>query len=240
MNPAAFVYPSLLTLTLRAGPDVRGMVALALRALPKWLRALDVKRYLYAVEILEAKTCSGYYVHLHALIDYPWLNLKEARVVWSKLTGATRPPNVKRVGRDDGSRRAAVREVVKYATKAPDKLTPEQVDYLGRATRGRRLVGCSRGVRVPLPVHTKETSLPTEAGKSGGLPCPDCRVPLRFDGFERRQRPEDPDALPEYDFQALDAALAGPPGRAGPAALVGCSKTEAVKAALLAPVTLTA
>jgi hypothetical protein len=36
-----------------------------------------------------------------------------------------------------------VREVVKYVTKAPDALTPEQVDALGRATRGRRLVADS-------------------------------------------------------------------------------------------------
>jgi hypothetical protein len=113
-----------------------------------------------------------------------------------------------------------VREVVKYVTKAPDALTPEQVDALGRATRGRRLVA-ARGC-CPSRLDTKETNEPTEAGKSGGLPCPDCRSPLRFDGFERRLRPADPDGLPLYDFVALDAAtmaLTDAPNRAGPAVL---------------------
>lgn len=228
VNPAAFVFPSHLTLTLRAGPDVAGLVDLALRAFPKWARAVNVKRFVYAIEILRAKTCAGYFVHVHALIDCVYLNPQEARAVWQKLTGATHPPHVRRVGKDDAARRSAVYEVVKYATKAPDGLTPEEVDVLGRATHGRRLVSCSRGVRFPLPVHTKETSLPTEAGKSGGLPCPDCRSPLRFDGFERRQRPDDPDGLPLYDFAVLDAvgmALTAAPGRAGPPALAPATLT---------------
>lgn len=196
-----------------------------LRAWPKWQRAIGIKVSLHAVEIIRAKSCPGWHVHLHALIDCPWLNPKEARAVWQKLTGATHPPHVKRVGKDDAARRSAVREVVKYATKAPEGLTPEEVDTLGRACCGRRLVACSRAARVRragLPVHTKETTLRTEAGKSGGLPCPKCQTRLTLAGFERRQRPDDPDALPLYDFVALDAAtmaLIDAPARAGPPVL---------------------
>jgi len=220
VNPDAFRYPMLLTLTLPAGPDGKGLVSLILQAFRKWRRTLNVRRYLYAVEV--KPHALGYYVHLHALVDCVWLNLDAARGLWTSLTGAV-VLDVQRVSQSDGGRRSAVREVVKYCTKAPDALTPEEVDALGRATRGRRLVA-ARGC-CPSRLDTKETSEPTEARKSGGLPCPDCRVPLRFDGFERVLRPDDPDGLPAYDFRALDAALAGlvaSPERAGPAALPVC------------------
>jgi hypothetical protein len=216
VNPDAFRWPLLLTLTLPAGPDGKGLVSLILSAFKAWRRTLDVRRYVYAVEV--KPHALGYYVHLHALIDCTWLNLDAARGLWQSLTGA-RVIDAQRVSRSGGAR-SAVREVVKYVTKAPDALTPEQVDALGRATRGRRLVA-ARGC-CPSRLDTKETNEPTEAGKSGGLPCPDCRFPLRFDGFERRLRPADPDGLPLYDFVALDAAtmaLTDAPNRAGPAVL---------------------
>jgi len=228
----------LLTLTLPAGPDGKGLVSLILQAFRRWRRTLNVRRYLYAVEV--KPHALGFYVHLHALVDCVWLNLDAARDLWQSLTGAT-VLDVQRVSQSGGGKRAAVREVVKYVTKAPDALTPEQVDALGRATRGRRLVA-ARGCCLSR-LDTKETSEPTEAGKSGGLPCPDCRFPLRFDGFERRQRPEAPDALPEYDFHVLDAAtlaLVDAPARAGPAAAADSLRTAAVTAAALAPAVLTA
>ena len=109
------------------------------------------------------------------------------------------------------SKRNAVREVVKYATKVPDKLTPEQIDALGRATRGRRLVaarGCCRS-----RLDTKETNDATEAGLLARMPCTKCHTQLQFLGFVPTPRPGDPDAVPDYDFRALDAARrrAGPP-----------------------------
>jgi hypothetical protein len=234
VNPDAFDYPRLLTLTLPAGPDGKGLVSLILHAFKVWRRTLGVRRYLYAVEV--KPHALGYYVHLHAVIDCVWLNLDAARGLWLSLTGASVIDL-----QSTGGKRSAVREVVKYVTKAPDKLTPEEVDALGRATRGRRLVAARGCVRSRL--DTKETNEPTEAGKSGGLPCPDCRSPLRFDGFERVPRLGDPDGLPAYDFHALDAALAGlvaSPERAGPASAVGSLIAGAVTAAPLAPVTLRA
>ena len=217
VNPDAFGFPMLVTLTLPAGPDGKGLVGLMLQAFKVWRRTLDVRRYLYAVEVKPHP--EGYYVHLHALIDCVWLPMAQARGLWTSLTGAV-VLDVRRVSQSDGGKRSAVREVVKYVTKAPDALTPEQVDALGRVTRGRRLVA-ARGC-VHSRLDTKETNEPTEAGKSGGLPCLGCRSPLRFDGFERRQRPDDPDGLPLYDFVVLDAAmmaLTDAPGRAGPAVL---------------------
>jgi len=126
----------LLTLTLPAGPDGKGLVSLILQAFRRWRRTLNVRRYLYAVEV--KPHALGFYVHLHALVDCVWLNLDAARDLWQSLTGAT-VLDVQRVSQSGGGKRAAVREVVKYVTKAPDALTPEQVDALGRATRGRRL-----------------------------------------------------------------------------------------------------
>jgi len=239
VNPDAFGYPMLLTLTLPAGPDGKGLVSLVLQAFRRWRRTLNVRRYLYAVEVKPHEL--GFYVHLHALVDCVWLDPDVISGLWYSLTGATHHPDIRRVSSSDGGKRAAVREVVKYCTKAPDQLTPEQVDALGRATRGRRLVA-ARGCCLSR-LDTKETSEPTEAGKSGGLPCPDCRFPLRFDGFERRPRPDDPDALPEYDFHALDAAtlaLVDAPARASPAAAVDLLTAGAITAAALAPVTLRA
>ena len=239
VNPDAFRYPMLLTLTLPAGPDGKGLVSLILRAFRRWRRALNVRRYLYAVEV--RPHALGYYVHLHALVDCVWLNLDAARGLWRSLTGAT-VLDVQRVSQSTGGKRSAVREVVKYVTKSPDALTPEEVDALGRATRGRRLVA-ARGCCLSRLDTFKETSEPTEAGKSGGLLCPDCRCPLRFDRFERRQRPEAPDALPEYDFHVLDAAtlaLVDAPARAGPPAVAESLRTGAVTAVALAPAVLTA
>jgi hypothetical protein len=216
VKPAAFDWPMLITLTLPPGPDGAGLVTLALDAWRKWHRTLGLTDcYIRAIEV--KPHALGYYVHLHALVDCVWLNVAQARGLWTSLTGAV-VLDVKRVGRSDGHRAAAVREVVKYVTKAPDALTPEQVDALGRITRGRRLVA-ARGCLSRL--DTKETSGRIKRD-SAGLPCPHCRTRLTLEGFERRQRPEDPDALPEYDFVALDAAtmaLVDAPERAGPPVL---------------------
>lgn len=214
VDPDAFQWPMLLTLTLPAGPGCAALVSLILQAFKVWRRTLNVKRYLYAVEV--KPHALGYYVHLHALVDCVWLNLDAARGLWHSLTGAS-VIDAQRV-RGHG-KRSAVREVVKYVTKAPDALTPEQVDALGRGTRGRRLVA-ARGC-VPSRLDTKETSGRIKRD-SPGLPCPKCQTRLTLAGFERRQRPDDPDALPEYDFHALDAAmlaLVDAPARAGPPVL---------------------
>jgi hypothetical protein len=232
VNPDAFRWPLLLTLTLPAGPDGKALVSLILQAFKVWRRTLGVKRYLYAIEL--KPHAAGYYVHLHALIDCVWLNLDQARGLWHSLTGAS-VIDARRVNGTAG-RRAAVREVVKYCTKAPDRLTVDQVDALGRIARGRRLVA-ARGCCLSR-LDTKETS---EQGRSDSeasssllqqglarivgipvdrptMPCPKCAIQLQFVGFVPAPRPEDTFTVPDYDFTRLDAVRS----RAGPSP--GCGK----------------
>jgi len=220
VSPDAFLFPSLVTLTLKAGPNLHALVALVLWAWPKWCRALGVKRYVRAVEILP-RPGGFWYVHLHALVDCVWLDRKLAASVWCALTGA-HVLDVRRVSTSKGVRAGAVREVVKYATKGVDSLTAEQVDELGRACRGRRLVARA-GCRCPSSLDTTGNNSTYEAGPDASLPsvpCLKCGSQTRFIGFVASADFGDGFDVPDYDWKAAAVLLKAVPIRAGPLALV--------------------
>ena len=220
VDPDAFLFPSLVTLTLKAGPNLAALVALVLWAWPKWCRALKVKRYVRAVEVLP-RPGGVWYVHLHALVDCVWLDRKLAASVWCALTGA-HVLDVRRVSTSKGVRAGAVREVVKYATKGVDSLTPGQVDELGQACRGRHLVARA-GCRCPSSLDTTGNKSTSEAGSEGSVPsvpCLKCGCQTRFIGFVASVDFGDGFDVPDYDWQARETVLKAVPVRAGPWPLV--------------------
>lgn len=142
----------------------------------------------------------GWYVHLHALIDYGgWTDMSALQAEWQKLTGAY-VADIRRVDRHRQT--GAIAEVVKYVTDGFGKfgLSPEQVDELHTALCGKRLVETwGRSVLFRPLLDTKATF-------AHRLHCPDCGSGLVYAGKATLAGIED---LPVFDFTA--AARAGPP-----------------------------
>jgi len=182
-----FRWPLMLTLTLKVGTDVEAMVDLAIESYTKLIRHLGarVRGAVRGVEV-KPKRDGQWYVHVHALVDSRWLGHHELSDYWHKLTGSSMVVDVRRRAQLETGRAAC--EVVKYATKAPDRLTDAQVDYLSQATYGRRFVeSCG-----------KLSLLDTDRHNSTGLKCSACGARLVFVGFMPAEWAEDATGPPDH------------------------------------------
>lgn len=189
-------WPLLLTLTLIPGPDAGALVDLALRQFAELRRRVPrLRRGFYAVEV--KPNPAGWYVHLHVLADCVWVDRQTLLEHWHRLTRA-KVVDVRRVHPDRDSHKSAVLEVVKYCTKAPDGLTPAQVDYLSATTHGRRLVATWGS---PSLLDTQETTWHQ-------LVCPVCGSWVSFAGFLPEAWADDDD-LPDWTCPRVSGA--GPP-----------------------------
>lgn len=218
----------MLVLTSIAGPDVAASVDLVLESFAKLRRKLGI---VAGVRGLEVKASPhGWYVHLHTFID-GWQDIEAVRAEWFRMTGAVQCWIVWVNGKDREAVRAAIREVVKYGAvgfgKDSNRLTPEQIDELAPVLRYRRMV--SHWGKFTPAAAGPSSMLDTTATIQPGLTCPDCGSALVRCGIVATEACSD---LPRYVWPVKT--------RAGPAALAAGSKTEAVTAAPLAPVTLRA
>lgn len=191
MKGVRFTWPMLLTLTLRPGSDVAALLSLALKSFRILRRAVPaLARGLYAVEVNE--NAAGWYVHIHALVDCRWVYAGKVQAIWQQLTGAS-VLDVRRVKQHGFT--GALLEVVKYVTKptgSDSPLTAEQIDELGAAIHGRRLVATWG---LSLNSILQETT-------AQRLVCPKCSTRLVHIGFV------DADCcdVPLFDFSARSRA----------------------------------
>jgi hypothetical protein len=135
----------LLTLTLKRGDNPRRLVGRIINGFKKLRRRglFDaVRGGFYAIEVKPPDDSGGWYAHLHALIDAPYVPQEKISDEWADITGDSRVVDIRSL--HDPS--AGVRYVLGYTTKG-DKI---EQDWAGedeetrqafeRAVAGRRLL----------------------------------------------------------------------------------------------------
>lgn len=166
----AMTHPLFLTLTTLSVP-AGGLSRARQGLLLAWGRLRHRKLFeqvrggVWAVETTYSQV-HGWHLHLHAIIDSPYLPQAEISRVWEKLTGA-RVVDIREVK----DRRRAAKEVLKYVCK-PWELDADQMDEVAAAFKGQRKAdswGTARAVGL---------------APAGVLCCPRCGEPVRWSEWE--------------------------------------------------------
>lgn len=194
-----FKRPALFGLTIRNVTEA-GELPGALETLTKGFEKLRRSRAwpkcpgFWALEITWS-TAKGYHPHIHALIDFPWLedwvrDMGRITSAWRARTGALVHPDLKRPGRDKAAVEGLYQEALKYVTKQwelDDSVLRAILAVIGH----RRLCNGFGGFEC------------AEEDEESGACCPKCHDPLAFawKNFTRVTMPEKELAAFKADLQ---------------------------------------
>ncbi|MCS7250808.1 MAG: protein rep [candidate division WOR-3 bacterium] len=137
----AWKWPIFLTLTYRWVREERLRVEIKAlkKAFRKLLRKLKIDKKSKGIYSIEKVIKGGgwVYLHLHALLDYIWLDGEEVERVWKEITGAY----IKRIKRVRmAERKEALREVIKYILKGIEDLSIEDKIFYNIVLKNMRMV----------------------------------------------------------------------------------------------------
>lgn len=164
---AAMKWPALVTLTV---PNARTpeLLEVQLGVLVQGFRELRRRGVwkdcpgLWSIEVTWNPR-TGYHPHIHAIVDLPFVSLRELSAEWERLTGARAQPDVKRAITPE-QKLGLCREGIKYVSK-PWELPEDVLEVLAGVVAGRRLVQ---------PFGGLEPQPESEAGPE--LCCPRCAM----------------------------------------------------------------
>jgi hypothetical protein len=134
-------FPKMLTLTLRQNEQTcdheitRLLKCFArLRRHAKW--KAEVRGGIYAVELVPRSDGRTHHVHLHAIIDCFFLDVRWISETWKEITGDSFQVDIKAPQKNKGS------YIAKYAAKGANSLTEASNPWeLADRLHGRRLIG---------------------------------------------------------------------------------------------------
>jgi len=159
--------PKFLTLTLKDVP--RGGLAAArqfiLQCLAKLRRRSLFKAVRSGVWALDVTFAGDWHVHLHLIVDAPYIPQDVLSSVWSDITGGSRVVWIQRVA----GLKDAAKELLKYVSKFWEIEDAEALGELKDAFKGKKQCDCWGEARSERVVFRREP-----------LSCPRCGAPFRW------------------------------------------------------------